>query len=58
MFDRRIIRIPWTDKKRTKNVLRETNSRRELVTHNRRKHMCMFWSFGKKGKFEYIYICM
>ncbi|BFY98674.1 hypothetical protein BsWGS_01714 [Bradybaena similaris] len=52
-FYRRMMRIPWTDKRRNEDVLRETNSRRELVTRIRRRQAAFFGHVMRRGGLEY-----
>ena len=53
-FYRRMMRIPWTEKKRNEDVLRETNSQRELVTRIRRRQSAFFGHVMRRGGLEYI----
>ncbi|BFZ19497.1 hypothetical protein BsWGS_22536 [Bradybaena similaris] len=47
-------RIPWTDKKRNEDVLRETNSQRELVVRIRRRQSAFFGHVMRRGGLEYV----
>ncbi|BFZ23669.1 hypothetical protein BsWGS_26708 [Bradybaena similaris] len=53
-FYRRMMRIPWTDKKRNEDVLRETDSQRELVARIRRRQSAFFGHLMRRGGLEYV----
>ena len=53
-FCRRMMRKPWTEKKRNEDVFRETNSQRELVTRIRRIQSAFFGHVMRRGGLEYV----
>jgi hypothetical protein len=53
-FYRRMLRTPWTDKKRNDDILKEVNSKRELHTRIRRRQSTFFEHIMRRGKMEHI----
>src|SRR5579871_6990683 len=53
-FYRRMLRIPWTDRKRNEDVLKEVNSKRELHNHIRSIQSTFFGHIMRRGKMEHI----
>src|SRR5579871_2468099 len=53
-FYRRMLRTPWTDRKRNEDVLKEINSKRQLHNHIRRRQSTFFGHIMRRGKMEHI----
>src|SRR5579871_6194918 len=53
-FYRRMLRTPWTDRKRNEDVLKEINSKRQLHNHIRRRQSTFFGHILRRGKMEHI----
>ena len=53
-FYRRMMRVPWTDKKSNEDVLKEANANRDLVIRIRKRQSTFFGHVMRREKLEHL----
>lgn len=51
---RRMMRLPWTDKKLNEDIPKENNSQKELITHKRQTQPKFYGHVMRREQLEFV----